>query len=91
MIYASSCLERNKVRHSRLYIYIRPLSSVRIRVHFAWTFRDLWVGGVLVKTCINALCRFNFLKRKTNPLRYQIQHERGIGLYTELKHEKITQ
>ena len=28
------------------------------------TFRDLWVGGVSVKTCIIVLCRSTFLKEK---------------------------
>ena len=28
------------------------------------TFRDPWVGGVFVKTCIIALCQSTFLKEK---------------------------
>jgi len=49
-------------------IYIRPLNSVQINCgSFCMnrtTFRDPWVGGVLVKTCIIALRRSTFLKEK---------------------------
>ena len=49
-------------------IYIRHLSSVQNKCGpfcmTRTTFRDLCVGGVLVKTCINALCRSTFLKDK---------------------------
>jgi len=37
------------------------------------TFRDLWVGGVLVKNMYYCTMFIYFIKRKTNPLRYQIQ------------------
>ena len=45
------------------------------------TFRDLWVGGVLVK---HVLFRFVDLlfERKTNPSRYQIQF--GTDSYSHL-------
>ena len=34
------------------------------------TFRDLWAGGVSLKTCIIALRRSTFFKRNTNPSRF---------------------
>jgi len=37
------------------------------------TFRDLWVRGVLVKTCIISLRQSYLFKSKTNPSHYQIQ------------------
>ena len=55
-------------------IYTRPLRYVHNRFCMnRTTFRDLWVGGVLVETCIIALRRSTFLKKRTNPFRYQIQ------------------
>ena len=53
----------HRIKHT---IYIRPLSSVNCGSFCMnrTTFRDPWVGGVLVKTCIIALRRSTFLKEK---------------------------
>ena len=37
---------------------------MRFILHEPYALSDLWVGGVLVKTCIIALCRSTFLKDK---------------------------
>jgi len=74
------------------------------------TFRDLWVGGVLVKTGIIAfrstflkekqfhyVIKFSFVFRLTDSSSQLNNHstnmkiQNRIWLYTELKHEKITQ
>jgi len=55
------------------YIYIRPLSIVQNKfASFCMNrtiFRDLWVGGVLVKTCIIGFVDLLFKKKnKSMPL-----------------------
>ena len=47
------------------------------------------MGGVLVKTCIIALRRPTFLKRTTNPQRYQIVLRRPTFLKEKQIHNVI--
>ena len=65
-----------------LYIYICPLNSVQNKCDSfcmnRTTFRDLWVGGVIVKTCIIVLRWSTFLKEK------QIHHVIEFSFLFEL-------